>query len=99
MRIDVNTQGGASHSMIKKISKFFVSFFETLGTQFGIEGNMYNIDWRTEEAYGSPPDLFTGDKSLIFDGGFDTEDPIILSGEGPEPCTVRAIIVETDFTG
>jgi hypothetical protein len=66
---------------------------------FGVTGNMYKIDWRREEAYTSPTELYTGQKKLVFDGGFDTEDPIIISGEGPEPCTIRSIVVESEVTG
>jgi hypothetical protein len=98
MRLDVSTGRGPSHGMVKKIGRLWISFYKTLLAKFGVEGNMYDIDWRTEEAYDSPPALVTGDKELNFDGGFSTEDPIIISGDRPMPCTIRAIITETGFT-
>ena len=74
MRLDTPSAQGATHGLIKKISKFIISFINTLGTTYGKDGgNMYTIDWRTEETYTNPPAMFTGDKRLTFDGGFDTE--------------------------
>ncbi|RLC75814.1 MAG: hypothetical protein DRJ03_29655, partial [Chloroflexi bacterium] len=97
MRIDVSAGKGGSHTMVKKIGRFFISFFKTLGSRYGIENNMYDINWRNEEDYDSPPALFTGEKDLNFDGGFSPDDPILITGEKPLPCTIRAIIVDTDF--
>ncbi|RLC74551.1 MAG: hypothetical protein DRJ03_31760, partial [Chloroflexi bacterium] len=97
MRIDVSAGKGGSHTMVKKIGRFFISFFKTLGSRYGIENNMYDINWRNEDDYDSPPALFTGEKDLNFDGGFSPDDPILITGEKPLPCTIRAIIVDTDF--
>ena len=104
MRLDVNSSMGTSQGMTKKITTVIVNFFKTLGTAYGtirdgVADMLYDIEWRTTEAYDSPPALFTGSKELFVDGGFDTEDPIVLEGESPEPCVIRSIIVESDITG
>ena len=104
MRLDVSGGMGTSQGMTKKITTVIVNFFKTLGTAYGtirdgVTDMLYNIEWRTTEAYDSPPALFTGQKELFVDGGFDTEDPIVLEGESPEPCVIRSIIVESDITG
>jgi len=96
MRLDVN---GSTYGTIKKISEVVVSFFETLNAKYGDGTRQYDIDWRTTEDYDSPPDLFTGDKTLTFDGGFSTEDNLTISGSDPFPCTVRALIPKIEKTG
>ncbi len=105
MRMDITTQTGTTHGSIKKISEIVISFFATSLAQYGDDEDTYDIDWRTDESYGSPPALYTGDiprdgeGGLSFDGGFSTEDNIIISGSAPLPCTVRAIILRTQKTG
>ena len=99
MRLDQNTKQGTTHGSIKKISELVVSFHNTLNAKYGDGVDTYDIDWRTEEDYDSPPSLFIGDKTLSFDGGFSIDDPIIISGNDPFPCTVRAIIARIEKTG
>jgi hypothetical protein len=96
MRLDAN---GSTYGSIKKISEVVVSFFETLNAIYGDGTTQYDINWRTEEDYDSPPDLFTGDKTLTFDGGFTTEDELTISGSDPFPCVVRALIPRIEKTG
>lgn len=101
MRLDVTTQGGTSKGSYKKSAELVVSFYETGGAKYGKSiDKLKDIKWRTmDELLGSPPALFTGDKTLVFDGGFDTEDHIIISGDDPLPCTVRAIVARMDVVG
>jgi len=79
MRLDITTAAGLSHGSIKKISEIVVSFHQTSGAQYGDDSDTYDIDWRSSEDFGSAPALFTGDKTFAFDGGFSTEDNIIIS--------------------
>jgi len=99
MRMDFNTPAGTTQGSIKKTSEMVISFHATGGAQYGDDTDTYDIDWRTTEDYDSPYELFTGDKTVVFDGGFSTEDNIIISGSGPLPCTVRAIIPRIEKTG
>jgi hypothetical protein len=95
MRIDINSVGGTSKGSLKAIPELTISFLETSGAQYGQDvDHLYDIDWRTTEPYGSPPSLFTGDKTVTTEGGFDTETPIMISGIQPLPCTVRAIVAK-----
>jgi len=96
MRLDVNTQTGTTLGSIRNISKLDISFFATGNARFGDGIDTYDIDWRTTEPYGSPPDLFTGFKEAQFDGGFTTEMNIVISGSDALPCTVRAIVANID---
>ncbi len=100
MRLDVTSAGGTTHGSIKKISELVISFFATGIAEYGDGTDTSNIDFRTTEDYDSPPDLFTGDsENLSFDGGFSTEDNIVISSSVPLPLTVRAIIARVQKTG
>ena len=99
MRLDVTTGAGATLGSIKNISELSISFLETLNARYGDGTDTYDIDWRTTEVYGSPPDMFTGLKTVAFDGGFSAEDTIIISGRDPLPATIRSITARIEKTG
>jgi hypothetical protein len=99
-RIDISSAGGTTHGSIKKIPELVISFLKTLNAKYGAsDSELFDIDWRSIEDYDSPPVLFSGDKVVVLDGGFDIEAPIIISGDDPTPCTVRAIIARIEKTG
>ena len=102
MRPDVTTQGGTTHGSIMFVPEIVLSFFATgvSGVKFGDGTNQKSIPARTVEPYGSPPDLFTGDTDALgFDGGFNKDMDIVISGSLPLPCTLRAIILRAQKTG
>jgi len=100
MRMDISTQTGTTMSRVKKISEISISLYKSLNVQYGDSTTAHDIEWRTTEPYGNPPELFTGiTPKQTFDGGFKEEDPIIISGSDPLPCTVRAIIPRIQTTG
>ena len=99
MRLDVMTSKGTTSGSVKNISELVISFFATMNAEVGDGTDTYNIDWRTTEDYDSPPALFTGMKTVGFDGGFSTEDNIVISGSDPLSCTVRALIPRIEVTG
>jgi hypothetical protein len=100
MKIAQVAQYGYVGGSIKRVSEIVVSFINTLNAQYGKDfNNVYNINWRTTEPYDSPPDIFTGEKVLAFDGGFSMTDDILITGSDPLPCTVRSIIPRVEKTG
>ena len=99
MRLDVMTSKGTTSGSVKNIPELVISFFATMNAQVGDGTDIYDIDWRTTEDYDSPPALFTGMKTVAFDGGFSTEDNIVISGSDPLPATVRALIPRIEVTG
>ena len=100
MRMDKIDRGGADIGSIGKTSELVLSLLASGNVRYGDGVTDFAIPFRTEEAYGSPPALFTGlTDNLTFDGGFTTEKPIVISGSDPLPCTVRAIIARTEKTG
>ncbi len=100
MRPDFATGAGTTRGSIMFTPEIVVSLFASGGVKYGDGTNQRPIDFRTTEPIGSPPNLFTGEKDkLAFDGGFNTDMDIVISGSGPLPCTVRAIILKTQKTG
>jgi hypothetical protein len=100
MRMDQNTRQGTSKGSIKKIAEAVISFYQTLNAKYGDGTDTYKIKWReASHEYSSPPDLFTGDKVVVGDGGFSVEDPFEIEGSDPLPCAVRAIIPRLEVTG
>jgi hypothetical protein len=99
MRFDL-ALGGGTKGTLKKFAEVVLSFYKTLNAKYGVDAsNLFEIDWRTEEAYGSPPVLYTGDKPVVHEGGWDPEDSIIISGDDPFPCVVRAIVPRIEGLG
>lgn len=92
MRLDVNTPKGTTHGSIKKIGELVFSFYKSQGVKYG-----NGTDTRDIPLEGT--DLFTGDVTVPAFDGFSTEDNIFISGSGPGPCTLRAIIPRMDVTG
>ncbi len=102
MRPDTSTPAGTTHGSIMFMPEIVLSFFATgvSGVKFGDGTNQKSIPARTVEPYGSPPDLFTGDtEALNLDGGFNKDMDIVISGNSPLPCTLRAIILRAKKTG
>ena len=100
MRMDQNTRQDTTHGSIVKTHVIVISLFVSGNVSYGNGTNSFKIDFRTTEVYGEPPALFTGDtEALPFDGGFSVDNPIVISGSDPLPCTVRAIIARTRKTG
>jgi hypothetical protein len=100
MRWDQNTRRGTSKGSIKRAAEVVVSFYKTLNAKQSNGTTARSIPWRsTSQTYTTPPDLFTGDRVMHTDVGFDVEDPFQIEGNDPMPCTVRAIIARLDMTG
>jgi hypothetical protein len=100
MRADAEERGGSTQGSIKKISEIVFSFLKSGQVQYGRdEDNLLSIPWRGTESLGSPPALFTGDKTVVFNGGYDPQDSVLVMGDSLVPCTLRAIILRSERTG
>lgn len=58
----------------------------------------FDIDWPRTNVFEAVP-LFTGDVRVIFDGAFDENDDLIITGSDPLPCTLIAITAVLDGLG
>jgi hypothetical protein len=100
MRIDLTSASHTTQTSIKNIAEMIVSFYESGNVEYGVDtDHLFKIRWRTTEAHDSPPELYTGDKLLNPEGGFDAQDGFIITGNSPLNCTVRAIVPRVTITG
>jgi hypothetical protein len=102
MRIVLGSPTGTSYGSITRVSEIVLSFLNTLGVNYGDKAdNQYAIDftdprWENEEYIDG---LFSGDVVVAMPGGFSVNNPILITGSGPYPFTLRAMIVRLDKTG
>ena len=87
MRIVYDSPEGTSMGKTVRISKIIANFFNTLGAKYGKSMDDLKDITFTATAY-------TGDKELTFDGGFDENTNLYISGDDTMPCTVRSIVVK-----
>ncbi len=93
MRFAVMTSSGTIMTSKVNIHEIIVSLYKSAGVQYGDSlDNLHPVNFDDDNA------LYTGDKVLAFEGGFNTENDIFISGNGPFACTVRAIIARVDKT-
>ena len=93
MRLDLNYAGGTTKGNIKRVPEVVISFLNTLGAKFGKDVD----NLKTIKDFGST--LYTGDVVVNHQAGYDTEDSMLISANGPFPCTVRAIVPRMEVTG
>lgn len=93
MRFDISIDG-TTKGTLKRFAELVVSFLKSLDVQYGIDMNsLYDVPFEDIDAEN------TGDVVLNIDGGFSVEDPIIITGSGPFPCIVRAMIPRLEEVG
>lgn len=93
LRIEAGAADGTSQGKTKRIHRVTVRLYKTLGLQFGAnESNLDVLPFRTSaDAMGNPPELFTGDKSVNWNDGYDTEGVMYFRQSQPLPFTLLGI--------
>jgi len=102
MRIVLGGQDGTSMGSITRVNELVISFLNTGAAKYGSnEDDLHSVDF-TDERWTNSCEitgLFTGEVVVSMPGGFDPLNPIIITSDGPMPCTVRAIVPRMDITG
>lgn len=101
MRPDIPIDGTTSGSVVK-VAEMAISFLDTVDAKFGVDlDNLFTIDWFDSiwENKSIISGLFSGLVIANVDGGYSVENNLIISANGPMPCTVRAIIPRMSKTG
>jgi hypothetical protein len=94
MRFAAVDRDGTIQGSIVNIHKIIASLYKAGGTvKFG--DSMDDL----KDMGLTSGELKTGDVELSFDGGYSTENNLIISGNDPLPCTVRSIIAFAEKTG
>ncbi|MBE3143565.1 MAG: hypothetical protein IMZ61_06540 [Planctomycetes bacterium] len=102
MRIVAGSNEGTSMGSTLKVSELAISFLNTLAAKYGrSDADLKDINFSDERFinHSTITGLKTGEVAVPMPGGYDTEAPIIISGDGPGPCTVRAIVAKLSKDG
>ncbi len=101
MRLEGAARGGTAQGQAKRISDVTVRFFRSLGVRIGAPGDIADaIHFRaTDDPMDAPPPLFTGDRRVSFPAGWERDGIVEISGEGPFPATVIAIMPTVRSSG
>ena len=84
--------------LIQRIKTACLRFYRTLGAKVGNGTNTPTevIFHDTSQVFGAGPTLFTGEKEVPFEGGYEREGSIEITSDTPVPCTVLGMILEMD---
>jgi len=93
-RINAGGADGTSQGKTKRITKVVIRFLRTLGAQAGFNtDNLDDIQFRSgSDPMDAPPPIFTGDKLLEWNGGYDFDGYITIQQAQPLPMTIVAIM-------
>jgi len=100
MRLDVNPTTGVSQGMKKRITEIHARLLHSLGLIVGDGETMDEVTFRSAgDLMDNSPPLFTGDKEIPFDGGYDYAGDIVIEQTQPLPMTVLGITAKYEVTG
>ena len=93
MRVEKGAQDGTAQGKIKRIHDVTVRFYRSVGAKVGSATTQTDvIPFRSSaDEMNQPVPLFTGDKSVEFDGAFDTDGFVVVQQDQVLPMTVLAI--------
>lgn len=94
MRVEAGAADGTAQGKTKRWNRVAMRFLETLGLKVGPSpDNVTRITFRTSsDPTGAPPPLFTGDKDLPWESGYDQDGYIYWEQDQPLPATILCIM-------
>lgn len=97
--IDGEDSEGTSVGRLKNISSVAVKVEDTRGFWMGRDFDHLDEIRMLDEDYGdSPIPLFTGEKSMTIDGGYETSARVCIRQTDPIPLTISAIVPEVTIS-
>ncbi len=104
VRIVLGSQSGSTFGSILRTSELGISLLNSNGVKYGHdETQQFEIDFNDArwQNFSDITGLFTGEVVVSMPGGrgFDVWNPLLITGDSPLPCTVRAIIARLEKTG
>lgn len=93
LRLEAGAADGTAQGKTKRIHRVAMRLYKTLGLKFGPDSSRLDIlPFRTSaDEMGNPPSLYTGDKSVSWNNGYETEGYIYLRQDQPLPFTLLGI--------
>jgi len=98
LNIDFPAQDGTVQTRYKKILRVTVRLEDSRGGWLGTGFNdLYELKMRSNEAYGVPIALYTGDKEMQFNSGPSVKGRLCVRMSEPLPITVLGIVAEVEL--
>ena len=92
MRLDLTYDDYTSKGSLKSCKEVVMDFLESMDVQYGAdEDSTYDVEGMST--------VYTGEQVCILDSGFNVEDPLLITGSGPFPCIVRALVPRVEIYG
>ncbi len=93
LNIEAGAADGTSQGKTKRIHRVALRLHKTLGLKFGpSDSSLDEMTFRTSaDAMDSPPALFTGDKSINWNGFYETEGSMYFRQDQPLPFTLLGV--------
>jgi len=101
MKMDVVDQTGPSQGKTRRICELSIRFKDTIGCKFGPAlNNLEELGFRTtEDEMDDSPAVFSGDKTVAFNGGSNKTADLWIVQDEPLPFTVLGVAVRYDLFG
>ena len=98
LRPEAGAADGTSQGKTKRIKRLGVRLLNTLGLKIGPNtATLTPIQFVQAGALlGVAPPLFTGDKSVTFEGDYDLDGQVYLRADQPTPCIIVAVMPQLD---
>lgn len=93
MNLEGGGTNGPSQTKYKNVHKAGIRFYQTLGPKYGTDNyNLSQILFRNTNSFlNRPPELFSGDKEVVFSDRYGRYKTITVRQDSALPCTVQLI--------
>lgn len=93
LNIEAGAADGTAQGKTKRIHRVAMRLYKTLGLKFGPSSDKLDtMTFRTSaDEMDSPPELFTGDKSINWNGYYETEGKMYFRQDQPLPFTLLGL--------
>lgn len=92
------TQEGTIQDKLRNVKTAIVSLENTRSLFYGPnDQRLSEVPFRTNEDYGEPIALFTGDKELVLDAGEERSSKMYFKVTDPVPCTILGIQPRVEY--
>lgn len=99
--VELQLKDGTVQGRLKKVSNVVLRLQDARGGKVGtsFSGVLDDIPEDAPPVYGEPIPLFSGEKSVIVPGDYDTRGRVVIRQDDPLPLTVLAVIREVTLGG
>ena len=93
LRPDLGSEQGSAQGKVKRIMEVTARFYRTVGMKVGTDlNNLDTLSFRTSGmAQNEAVPMFTGDKTIEFNGGFDDDGTLVIKQDQALPMTLLAV--------